>query len=96
MRRQDATLRAKAGGDAAGHARDVRGVAERLLAPYCAVSTGLWDRANHPLPAEVRPARKRPKKVARSLASSFTRGLRRIASLLQAALPMPALWAASG
>ncbi|MBV8702466.1 MAG: transposase, partial [Acetobacteraceae bacterium] len=66
------------------------------LALYCAVSTGLWDRANHPLPAEARPARKRPKKVARSLASSFTRGLRRIASLLQAALPMPALWAASG
>jgi Transposase DDE domain len=66
------------------------------LALYCAVSTGLWDQANHPLPAEVRPARKRPKKVARSLTSSFTRGLRRIASLLQAALPMPALWAASG
>jgi hypothetical protein len=37
------------------------------LALYCAVSTGLWDQANHPLPAEVRPARKRPKKVARSL-----------------------------
>ena len=66
------------------------------LALYCAVSTGLWDQANHPLPAETRPARKRPKKVARSLTSWFTRGLRRIASLLQAALPMPALWVASG
>lgn len=66
------------------------------LALYCAVSTGLWDQANHPLPAEVRSARKRPRKVARSLTSSFTRGLRRIAALLQAALPMPALWAASG
>jgi len=66
------------------------------LALYCAVSTGLWDQANHPLPAEVRPARKRPKKVARSLTSSFTRGLRRIANLLQAALRLPTLWAASG
>jgi hypothetical protein len=76
--------------------RLARPVLVMALALYCAVSTGLWDRANHPLPAEVRPARKRPKKVARSLASSFTRGLRRIASLLQAALPMPTLWAASG
>ncbi len=66
------------------------------LALYCAVSTGLWDQTNHPLPAETRPARKQPKKVARSLTSSFTRGLRRIAALLQAALPMPPLWAASG
>ena len=66
------------------------------LALYCAVSTGLWDQANHPLPAEVRPARKRPKKVARSLTSSFTRGLRRIANLLQTALRLPTLWAASG
>ena len=64
------------------------------LALYCAVSTGLWDQANRPLPAETRPARKRPKKVARSLTSCFTRGLRRIASLLQAALPLPVLWAA--
>lgn len=64
------------------------------LALYCAVSTGLWDQANHPLPAETRPARKRPKKVARSLTSCFTRGLRRIANLLQAALPLPMLWAA--
>jgi Transposase DDE domain len=66
------------------------------LALYCAVSTGMWDQANHPLPAEIRPEHKRPKKVARSLTSSFTRGLRRIAALLQAALPMPPLWAASG
>jgi Transposase DDE domain len=66
------------------------------LAIYCAVSTGLWDRTNHPLPAEVRPVRKQPRKVARSRTSWFTRGLRCIAGLLQAALPMPALWAASG
>jgi hypothetical protein len=66
------------------------------LALYCAVSTGLWDQANHPLPTEARPARKQPRKVARSRTSWFTRGLRRIAGLLQSALPLPALWAASG
>lgn len=66
------------------------------LALYCAVSTGLWDRARHPLPAEAKPARKQPKNVARSRTSWFTRGLRRITRLLQAALPMPALWATSG
>jgi len=33
-----------------------------------------------------------PKKVARSKLSWFTRGLRRIARLLQAALPLPTLW----
>jgi hypothetical protein len=66
------------------------------LAIHCAASTGLWDRTNHPLPAEVRPVRKQPRKVARSRTSWFTRGLRRIAGLLQAALPMAALWAASG
>ena len=66
------------------------------LALYCAVSTGLWDRASHPLPAEAKLPRKQPKKVARSLASHFTRGLRRIANLLQSATPLPALWAAPG
>jgi hypothetical protein len=66
------------------------------LAIDCAVSTGLWDRTNHPLPAEVRPVRKQPRKVARSRTSWFPRGLRCIAGLLQVALPMPALWAASG
>jgi hypothetical protein len=66
------------------------------LALYCAASTGLWDQANHPLPAEARPARKRPTKVARSRSSLFTRGLRRIASLLQSVMPLPPLWAASG
>lgn len=66
------------------------------LAVHCAVSTGRWDRANHPLPAEDRPASKQPRKVDRSRTSFFTRGLRCIASLLQAALPLPTLWAASG
>jgi hypothetical protein len=61
------------------------------LAIYCAVSTGLWDRTNHPLPTEIRPVRKQPRKVARSRTSWFTRGLRCIAGLLQDALPMPAL-----
>ena len=51
------------------------------LAIYCAVSTGLWDRTDHPLPAEVRPVRKQPRKVARSRTSWFTRGLRCIAGL---------------
>jgi hypothetical protein len=66
------------------------------LALYCAVSTGLWDQAHHPLPAEAKPARRQPRKVARGRTSWFTRGLRRIVRLLQSALPMPALWAASG
>lgn len=66
------------------------------LAIHCAVSTGLWDRTHHPLPTENRPVPRQPKKVARSRTSFFTRGLRRIASLLQAALPLPTLWATSG
>ena len=67
-----------------------------VMALYCAVSTGLWDQARHPSPAEAKPARKRPKNVARSRTSWFTRGLRCIARLFQSTLPMPALWAASG
>lgn len=66
------------------------------LALYCAVSTGVWEESHRPLPAETKPARKRPKNVARGRTSWFTRGLRRIARLLQSALPMPALWATSG
>ncbi len=63
------------------------------LALYLAVSTGLWDKVNHPLPAEAKPARKQPRNLARSLVSSFTRGLRRIACLMQQATPLPPLWA---
>jgi hypothetical protein len=68
-----------------------------VIAPAlcCAASTGLRDQTNRPLPAETRPARKQPKRIARSLASCFTRGLRRIASFIQSAAPLPALWAAS-
>lgn len=66
------------------------------LALYWATSTGLWEASRHPLPAEARPARKQPRKVARSRTSLFTRGLRRIASLLQSVMPLPPLWAASG
>jgi hypothetical protein len=33
-----------------------------------------------------------PKKVARSRTSWFTRGLRRIAKLMQSCLPLPQLW----
>lgn len=69
-----------------------------VMAPalHWATSTGLWDKAHHPLPAETKPARKRPKNVARGRTSWFTRGLRRIENLLRSALPLPALWAASG
>ena len=35
---------------------------------------------------------RQPKKVARSKTSWFTRGLRRITKLIQAALPLPPLW----
>ena len=66
------------------------------LAIYWAVSTGLWDKAHHPLPAEAKPRRRPPRKLARGLVSCFTRGLRRIACLMQQAVPLPALWAASG
>jgi hypothetical protein len=66
------------------------------LALYWATSTGLWNASHHPLPAEARPARKQPRKVARSRTSLFTRGLRRIASLLLSVMPLPPLWAASG
>ena len=61
------------------------------LALYCAVSTSLWDAEHHPVPAEKR-LNHQPKKVARSRTSWFTRGLRRITKLLQAALPLPPLW----
>ena len=69
------------------------------LALYLAVSTGRWDKANHPLPAEAQPTKARrppPRKLARGLVSCFTRGLRRIARIMQQATPIPALWAASG
>ena len=66
------------------------------LAIHWAVSTGHWDRAHHALPAEAQPRRRPPRKLARSLVSCFTRGLRRIARLMQQATPLPPLWAASG
>ena len=66
------------------------------LALHWATSTGHWDRAHHPLPAEAQPRRRPPRKLARSLVSCFTRGLRRIARLMQQATPLPPLWAASG
>ena len=61
------------------------------LALYSAVSTGLWDEANHPTPAE-KTLKCQPAKVARSRVSWFTRGLRRIAKLMQAVQPLPLLW----
>ena len=66
------------------------------LALHLAVSTGMWDRAHHPLPAEATPRRRPPRKFARSLVSCFTRGMRRIARIMQQATTLPALWAASG
>ena len=61
------------------------------LAIYWAVSTRLWDKARRPLPTGAKPQRRPPRKLARSLVSLFTRGLRRIACLMQQAAPLPAL-----
>jgi hypothetical protein len=62
------------------------------LALYFAVSTGQWDAAHHATPAERRCPEQRPKNVLRSMTSWFTRGLRRIANLLQTFQPIPQLW----
>ena len=61
------------------------------LAPHWAVSTGMWESAHRPLPAEKVPGQ-RPKKAARSRISFFTRGRRRIQRLLQLLIPLPPLW----
>ncbi len=73
------------------HDRLARLLLVMALALYCAVSTGLWDVAHHPIPAKKLLSHQ-PKKIARSKTSWFTRGLRRITKLLQAALPLPPLW----
>ena len=62
------------------------------LALYLAVSTGQWDAAHHATPAERRRPEQQPKNVLRSMTSWFTRGLRRIANLLQTLQPIPQLW----
>jgi hypothetical protein len=62
------------------------------LALYFAVSTGQWDAAHHATPAERKRPEQRPKNVLRSMTSWFTRGLRRIANLLQTLQPIPQLW----
>lgn len=62
------------------------------LALYFAVSTGQWDAAHHATPAERRVPDQQPKNVLRSMTSWFTRGLRRIANLLQTLQPIPQLW----
>jgi hypothetical protein len=62
------------------------------LALYFAVSTGQWDAAHHATPAERKRPERRPKNVLRSMTSWFTRGLRRIANLLQTLQPIPQLW----
>ena len=58
------------------------------LALYSAVSPGQWDEAHRPIPAE-KVLNRQPAKVARSKLSWFTRGLRRVAKLMQALLPLP-------
>jgi hypothetical protein len=63
------------------------------LALYQAVSTGIWDAAQHPTPAEKKHSRS-AKKVARGRTSWFTRGLRRIVKLVRSGLPLPPLWGA--
>ena len=62
------------------------------LALYTAVSTGQWDAKTNPIPAEKKDAKHQPKELARSKASFFTRGLRYIARLILAVLPLPLLW----
>jgi hypothetical protein len=62
------------------------------LALYFAVSTGQWDAAHHATPAERKRPERRAKNVLRSMTSWFTRGLRRIANLLQTLQPIPQLW----
>jgi hypothetical protein len=62
------------------------------LALYFAVSTGQWDAVHYATPAERKRPEQRPKNVLRSMASWFTRGLRRIANLLQTLQPIPQLW----
>jgi hypothetical protein len=65
------------------------------LALYLAVSTGQWDALHHATPAERRRPDQQPKRVLRSMTSWFTRGLRRIANLLQTLQPFPQLWSAA-
>ena len=65
------------------------------LALYLAVSTGQWDALHHATPAERRRPDQQPKRVLRSMTSWFTRGLRRIANLLQTLRPFPQLWSAA-
>ena len=62
------------------------------LALYLAVSTGQWDAVHHATPAERRRPGQQPKNVLRSMMLWFTRGLRRIANLLQTLQPLPQLW----
>ena len=62
------------------------------LALYTAVSTGRWDAATNPTPAEKKDVKLQPGKVARSKTSYSTRGLRRIARLILNAHPLPPLW----
>jgi hypothetical protein len=68
------------------------------LALHWAVSTGMGDAAQpqSPAPTKARADTQAwpPKKLARSLTSLFTRGLRRIQRVFQALAPLPPLWAA--
>ena len=62
------------------------------LALYLAVSTGQWDALHHATLAERKRPAQRPRNVLRGMTSWFTRGLRRIANLLQTLQPLPQLW----
>src|SRR4051795_2288142 len=63
------------------------------LALYLAASTGQWDALHHATPAERKRPDQQPKNVLRSMTPWFTRGLRRIANILQTLQPFPQLWA---
>src|SRR4051794_26940223 len=57
-----------------------------------AVSTGMWEAARQPLPAEKKAPARRAREAARGRTSPFRRGLRRIQRLLQLPIPPPPLW----
>lgn len=64
------------------------------LALHLAASAGQWDALHHATPAERRRPERQPRNILRSMTSWFTRGLRRIANLLQTLQPFPQLWSA--
>ena len=61
------------------------------LALHFAVPVGQWDAVHYATPAVRKRREQQPKNVLRSMTLWFTRGLRRIATLLQTFQPIPQL-----